>query len=344
MLHRPLHTNYLMCSNERVRCKRKTLCEHTGVAPLELVYMNPKLVLALNGVRSACLAGENVYSVHDYVVQWRAQRGIHCRRRDATQEGVARKAFSPKAYAHNLMHRVKKLFGDSIKNVRMGGGSTPCMTMQDLFAVRQLLLRCLQPRPGCPHGKKSRHYCRRCGGNGICEHARRRETCAQCDPAGYATKRIRHAIYMGVRKRHQQKDQRTLRYLGVHTFGEVIEHLECKMDVYNSSNPTVRMTMDNTHIDHIKPVRQFTVEAEATGELDARMHHYTNLQPLLIADNLHKSGQWDEACEQVWREQIIENPAFLAIYNPFKHYGDPPKKKNTNQKNNEDTCQKIQSV
>lgn len=299
--------------------------------------MNPKLALVLHAVRSACLAGEKVYSVHDYVVQWRAQRGIQCQHKDAPHK----KVFSPKAYAHNLVFRVKKLFGSSIRNVRIGGVCTPCMSMPDLFAVRQLLegIQQQRTRPGCPHGKKSTYYCRRCGGNGICEHARRRETCMHCDPAGYATKRIRHAIYMGIRKRHQHKDQRTLRYLGVQKFSEVIEHLERKMDRYNSSNPTVRMTMHNTHIDHIKPVRQFTVESAATGHVDARMHHYTNLQPLLIEDNLHKSDQWDEACEQVWREQIIENRAFLEIFNPFTD-SMPRQKKTSEKKDKPVTCQK----
>ena len=287
--------------------------------------MNPKLVLALHAVRSACLAGEKVYSVHDYVVQWRAQRGIQCQHRDAPHK----KVFSPKAYAHNLAFRVKKLFGSSIKNVRISGVCTPCMSLSDLFAVRQLLegIKQQRTRPGCPHGKKSTYYCRRCGGNGICEHARRRETCVHCDPAGYATKRIRHAIYMGIRKRHQQKDQRTLRYLGVHKFDEVIENLERKMDLYNSSNPTVRMTMYNTHIDHIKPVRQFTVESAATGHVDARMHHYTNLQPLLSKTTYTRATSGTRPVSRCGVSKSSRTPRSLKFSTLSKFDANPKKKR-----------------
>lgn len=276
--------------------------------------MHPKLVLGLHGVRSAILEGERVFSVHDYVVQWRAQRGIRCQHKDQPRK----KVFTPKAYAHSFVHRVKRLFGGSTRLVRMGGVPTPCMALPDLCVVRDLLKGIPRDKPrGCPHGKKSTYYCRRCDGKGICEHRRRRETCAHCEPAGYATKRIRHAIYMGIRKRHHRKDQRTLQYLGVKKFSEVIAHLQRKMDAYNASDPPTRMTFENTHIDHVKPVRQFATDFAATGVMDPRMHHYTNLQPLFIDDNLHKSDQWNETCEQTWREQIIENPAFLEIFNPF---------------------------
>lgn len=278
--------------------------------------MHPKLVLTLQGVRNTCVDDEKVYSVHDYVVQWRALRGITCQRRDAPRK----KVFTPKAYAHTWVHRIKRRLGVDVKTVLMGGVPTPCVSMQGLYTLRELLrsIKKQDKRGTCPHGKKSTYYCKRCAGNGICEHMCRREVCAKCNPTGYATNRIRHAIYMGIRKGKRRKDKRTLCYLGVRDFDDVVLHLQRKMDAYNATDPPTRMTFANTHIDHVKPLRQFIVESEATGELDSRMHHYTNLQPLLIEDNLHKSNQWNDRCEQVWRENIIENPEFLDIFNPFQ--------------------------
>ena len=56
-------------------------------------------------------------------------------------------------------------------------------------------------------------------------------------------------------------------------------------------------TIDNIHIDHIKPIAVFNLEDE--NELLACCH-YSNLQPLLAKDNKCKSSKWNEEDEAFW--------------------------------------------
>ena len=71
------------------------------------------------------------------------------------------------------------------------------------------------------------------------------------------------------------------------------------------------MTFQNIHIDHIKPVSKFNLDNEEEF-LDCC--HYTNLQPLLIKDNLEKSNKWDDTNEIYWNTNIKGNNNYIEIY------------------------------
>lgn len=71
------------------------------------------------------------------------------------------------------------------------------------------------------------------------------------------------------------------------------------------------MTYENIHIDHIKPISVFNLENE---EEFLECCNYTNLQPLLIKDNLEKSNKWNEEKEKYWKENIKNNNKYYEIY------------------------------
>ena len=66
---------------------------------------------------------------------------------------------------------------------------------------------------------------------------------------------------------------------------------------------TPEMTFENIHIDHIKPISKFDLTKK---EEIKRCFNYTNLQPLLIKDNLSKSNKWTENDEIYWTDNIID--------------------------------------
>jgi len=57
---------------------------------------------------------------------------------------------------------------------------------------------------------------------------------------------------------------------------------------------TDEMKFDNIHINHIKPVSKFNLEDE---EELLKCCHFTNLQPLLVEDNLELNNKWTEENE-----------------------------------------------
>ena len=84
------------------------------------------------------------------------------------------------------------------------------------------------------------------------------------------------------------------------------------MEYFNTLLATdTLMTWDNIHIDHIKPVSKFNLDDEHEF-LDCS--HYTNLQPLLSADNLEKSNKWTDENERYWNENIKGNDKYAEVY------------------------------
>ena len=63
------------------------------------------------------------------------------------------------------------------------------------------------------------------------------------------------------------------------------------------------MTIDNIHIDHIKPVAKFDLTDK---EEVHKCCHWSNFQPLLAKDNLEKSDRWTDKNEKEWNETITE--------------------------------------
>ena len=73
------------------------------------------------------------------------------------------------------------------------------------------------------------------------------------------------------------------------------------------------MTLANSAIDHIRPVNAFRTGSAL--EKAALCNHLSNLQPLLIQDNVWKGCVWSAADEACWRAHIVKN-AYREIYYP----------------------------
>jgi hypothetical protein len=94
-----------------------------------------------------------------------------------------------------------------------------------------------------------------------------------------------------------------------------IEYLGCSIEYfleYIKSKMTLKMTFQNIHIDHIKPVSLFDLNNE---EEFLQCCHYTNIQPLLALDNIIKSNKWSQEDNDFW-ENNIYNKDYSEIYLP----------------------------
>ena len=107
-----------------------------------------------------------------------------------------------------------------------------------------------------------------------------------------------------------QKTKRSIEYLGC-DIEHFIEIFTKKIDLYNTQNEE-KMTWNNIHIDHIKPVNAFNLDNEDEF-LDCC--HYSNLQPLTVKANLEKSYNWNEDAELFWNNYIKEQE-YLPIFIP----------------------------
>ena len=152
----------------------------------------------------------------------------------------------------------------------------------------------------------------------LCEHARRRRECSQCEPetcyAGKYRNRLhkalRNDLAVGTVARSNKSFQTP------HGYHAVKSHIFKKMELYNASlrgQPDLpRMTFHTVVLDHIKPVFVCIRDGEARDIIN----HYTNLQPLFREDNMQKSHRWSVDDEIYWRENILMKPEFLALYVP----------------------------
>ena len=143
----------------------------------------------------------------------------------------------------------------------------------------------------CEHSRR-KTLCKDCGGSQICEHNREKSKCKECSPLLVLINIQRRSIHRVLKRSELTKTQSTIEYLGC-SAEHFMNYLKLKM--------TPDMTMDNIHIDHIKPVSRFNLD-DPDEFLDCC--HYTNLQPLLAKDNLEKKNKWTEKDEIYWKENI----------------------------------------
>lgn len=87
-------------------------------------------------------------------------------------------------------------------------------------------------------------------------------------------------------------------------------HIEHKMAVYNRTHKE-QLSWANIHLDHIKPIASVP-----PGCFDARVLHYTNIQPLSAKDNLAKGARWSKKDQVFWQKNIIHNPKWQTLYMP----------------------------
>jgi hypothetical protein len=107
------------------------------------------------------------------------------------------------------------------------------------------------------------------------------------------------------------KKGHSVEYLGC-SYEDFHKHIETKINNWNTDNPDNLMDFTNIHIDHIKPISRFNFTDEGEELLDCC--NYTNLQPLLMIDNLSKNNKWTDDNELYWNENIKGNSEYNKVY------------------------------
>ena len=153
----------------------------------------------------------------------------------------------------------------------------------------------------CIH-QRHKSICKECGGSKICIHKKIKSQCKECSPQLVMINIVRQQVYRTFKNSNLKKINHSIEYLGCDT-ETLKEHFKKKMKD--------DMTFDNVHIDHIKPVSRFNLENE---EELLKCCHFTNLQPLLVKDNLELNNKWSEENELFWNKNIIYKPDFDKIY------------------------------
>ena len=139
---------------------------------------------------------------------------------------------------------------------------------------------------------EDKNTCKECGGSNICEHGRQNRQCKDCNFTLYLVNLQRNNLRRCLNNSNLEKPKPSIEYLGC----DIIyfkNYIESKM--------VNGMTWDNIHLDHIKPVSKFNLDDE-----DEFLYccHYSNLQPLLIVDNLEKSNKWSDENNKYWLQNI----------------------------------------
>ena len=141
-----------------------------------------------------------------------------------------------------------------------------------------------------------------------CEHNKYRGRCKICNLSLYLVNLQRIQIRRCLNISSQTKTKSSIEYLGCDA-DYFKNYIQKKMDIYNQT-ADVKMDFSNIHIDHIKPVSSFNLDEE-DDFLDCC--NYTNLQPLLIQDNLSKYNKWTDEDDVYWNNEI-KGKEYLQIY------------------------------
>ena len=162
----------------------------------------------------------------------------------------------------------------------------------------------------CEHNK-IKSFCKECGGKSLCEHNKRKSDCKDCNYNLYLVNLQRKQMRKIFEKSNLNKTKSSIKYLGC-DIKEYINHIQNKIKYFNDFIATdIQMNTNNIHLDHIKPVSKFNLKNE--NEF-LECCHYTNIQPLLIKDNLEKNNKWTDKNEKYWNDNIKGNKNFIEIY------------------------------
>tara|TARA_R100000951_G_scaffold19669_1_gene16542 strand:+ start:81 stop:896 length:816 start_codon:yes stop_codon:yes gene_type:complete len=143
-----------------------------------------------------------------------------------------------------------------------------------------------------------------------CEHDKAHGYCKICDKCLYLIKLQRVHLYNCLKNSNLEKTKPSISYLDC-SAEYFVEYFEKKMNIWNENNE-IKMNWDNIHIDHIKPVNAFDIDDE---EEFLKCCHYSNMQPLLVEDNLSKSCKWTDEDDMYWNDNIIYKE-YLDAYIP----------------------------
>lgn len=102
----------------------------------------------------------------------------------------------------------------------------------------------------------------------------------------------------------------TIEYLGC-SADDLLTYIQFKINNWNEDNPTNLMDFTNIQIDHTKPISKFNFD---DPDEFLECVNYTNLQPLLIKDNLTKYNRWTDENEAYWIENIKGNTEYNKVY------------------------------
>jgi hypothetical protein len=153
----------------------------------------------------------------------------------------------------------------------------------------------------CQH-ERIRSRCKECKGGHICEHQRERSHCKEC---------LSVPEYLVLLQRSAMK--RIFRHADLNKINASITYLGCSPQYFKEfieKKMTAEMIWDNIHLDNIKPVSKFNLQ-DHDEFLDCC--HYSNFQPLLVADNLEKFNKWNDEHEKFWNENI-KGKEYLSLY------------------------------
>jgi hypothetical protein len=224
----------------------------------------------------------------------------------------------------------KKKFDDENKCIHNKRKEICCKCDGSAFCIHnkhKVICRNCNGSALCIHNKQ-KATCRECNGNAFCIHNKRKSRCIECDGSAFCIhnrqksncKDCNFKLYLVGLQRKQinrcfkqsalEKTKHSIEYLGCNP-EELITIFNKKMQYFNTYIATdTLMTWDNIHIDHIKPVSSFNLDDEEEF-LDCC--HYSNLQPLIVKDNLEKHNKWDENKQKYW-EDNIRGKEYIEIY------------------------------
>lgn len=163
----------------------------------------------------------------------------------------------------------------------------------------------------CVH-LRQRHACKLCHTSKslYCEHGKIKHRCHVCNPIGALMHRVRNHTYRAFKQNGYLKDVLSAGILGC-TPLELREHIERKVNRWNSEHPGDFMNLETVVIDHIKPL---SICKSIQDVHDCC--HYTNLQPLSKVANGGKCAHWGDADEAFWRERIWKQWEYDGLYMP----------------------------
>ena len=138
--------------------------------------------------------------------------------------------------------------------------------------------------------------------------------CPACHGDDYLRNRVKKAVSGSLKRLGLRRTKSYLCYLGTNSWFPVLDHLKSKRQHWNAQQPGAHMTLTNSAIDHIRPVREF--QKHGVGAKTLLCNHYTNLQLLLLEDNNWKGDAWCSVDEAHWHEHIIFKPSNKGVYYP----------------------------
>ena len=98
------------------------------------------------------------------------------------------------------------------------------------------------------------------------------------DGDDYLRNRVKKAVSGSLKRLGLRRTKSYLCYLGTNSWFPVLDHLKSKRQHWNAQQPGAHMTLTNSAIDHIRPVREF--QKHGVGAKTLLCNHYTNLQLL----------------------------------------------------------------